>query len=43
MTIEPDPDDPHHGEMSFLMIVIISVGIGLALYGIGYLLTNHLL
>ncbi|MGE0280094.1 MAG: hypothetical protein AB7P20_05705 [Rhizobiaceae bacterium] len=42
MTTEPDPDDPHDGEMSLFTMVIISVGIGLALYGIGYLLMGLL-
>jgi len=42
MTTEPDPDDPHHGEMSLLTMVIISVGIGLALYGLGYVLMGML-
>jgi hypothetical protein len=37
MNTEPDPDDPHHREMSLFTMILISVGIGLALYGIGYL------
>jgi hypothetical protein len=37
-----DPDPPQH-ETPLWMMGIISVAIGLALYGLGYVMLNHVL